>query len=128
MVEINNKNRINVILDEFGMLFPIRDIHNIITNCRSNNIRFTALVQNFKQIDYTYGKKNSDLIRLCFANIIYLLTNDINTIHEVLDMCLLERSDENVVALKTMNHFDCIIIRQRLLPFNSSLLPYYKMK
>ena len=128
MIDKNNSKRINIILDEFGMLFPIKDIHNIISYSRSYNLRFTVLIQNLKQFDYVYGKKNGDLIRLCFANIIYLLTNDINTIHEVLDMCLLERSDENVVKLKTMKSFDCIVMRQRLLPFNSSLLPYYKMK
>ena len=128
MIDKNNEKRINIILDEFGMLFPIKDIHNIISYSRSYNLRFTVLIQNLKQFDYVYGKKNGDLIRLCFANIIYLLSNDINTIHEILDMCLLERSDENVIKFKTMNYFDCVVIRQRLLPFNSSLLPYYKMK
>lgn len=128
MIDCNNKNRINIILDEFGMLFPIKDIHNIISYSRSYNLRFTVLIQNLRQFDYVYGKKNADLIRLCFANIIYLLSNDINTINEILDMCLLEHSDENIIKLKTMNYFDCVVIRQRLLPFNSSLLPYYKMK
>lgn len=128
MIDCNNKNRINIILDEFGMLFPIKDIHNIISYSRSYNLRFTVLIQNLRQFDYVYGKKNADLIRLCFANIIYLLSNDINTINEILDMCLLEHTDENIIKLKTMNYFDCVVIRQRLLPFNSSLLPYYKMK
>lgn len=128
MIDCNNKNRINIILDEFGMLFPIKDIHNIISYSRSYNLRFTVLIQNLRQFDYVYGKKNADLIKLCFANIIYLLSNDINTINEILDMCLLEHTDENIIKLKTMNYFDCVVIRQRLLPFNSSLLPYYKMK
>ena len=127
-IEKRNQKRINIILDEFGMLKPIKNFQNVISYSRAFNLRFTVIIQNLKQLEYVYGEKNYEVIKLCFANIIYLLSNDINTINEILDLCLLEHSDENIIELKTMKVFEAIIIRQRLLPFKTKLLPFYAFK
>lgn len=73
--------RVNFILDEFGNMPSINSISNKITVSRSRNIRFTMVIQNFKQLEEKY-KDSSEAIK-SNCDWIYLLTSDTKTAKEI---------------------------------------------
>ena len=74
--------RTNFILDEFGNMPPIPSISNKITVSRSRNVRFTIVIQNFKQLEEKY-KESAETIKSNCTNWIYLLTSDDKTAKEI---------------------------------------------
>lgn len=74
--------RTNFILDEFGNMPPIPSISNKITVSRSRNVRFTIVIQNFKQLEEKY-KESAETIKSNCTNWIYLLTSDNKTAKEI---------------------------------------------
>ena len=54
---------INMILDEFGNMPPVKDIDAMLTAARSRGIRITLIVQDFGQIDKQYGKDMAKTIK-----------------------------------------------------------------
>lgn len=73
--------RTNFILDEFGNMPAIPSISNKVTVSRSRNIRFTFVLQNFKQIEEKY-KEAAESIK-SNTTWIYLLTSDPKTAKEI---------------------------------------------
>lgn len=74
--------RTNFILDEFGNMPSIPSISNKITVSRSRNIRFTIVIQNFKQLEEKY-KESAETIKSNCTNWIYLLTSDNKTAKDI---------------------------------------------
>lgn len=74
--------RTNFILDEFGNMPSISSISNKITVSRSRNIRFTIVIQNFKQLEEKY-KESAETIKSNCTNWIYLLTSDNKTAKDI---------------------------------------------
>ena len=62
---------INMILDEFGNMPPVKDIDAMLTAARSRGIRITLIVQDFGQIDKQYGKD-------IYLNIVEVRNPDVN--------------------------------------------------
>ena len=92
---------------------------------------FTVMINGFNDLKNTYGKEEFEIIKLCFGNIIYLLSQDFETLEEICKYC--GNSNQNtplisIEELKTMKMFDAIILIPRIMPFKTSLLPYYKFK
>ena len=126
----NHKVKINVLLDEFDNLLPIKNFAEIINYSRSIRINFTCIIQSFVNLMNTYGKDNFEIIKLCFPNIVYLYANDLYTLEEVSKMCGNE-SDKKPLAspeeLKMMQHFEAVILIPRVMPFKTKLSPDYKI-
>ena len=61
---------------------PIPSISNKITVSRSRNVRFTIVIQNFKQLEEKY-KESAETIKSNCTNWIYLLTSDNKTAKEI---------------------------------------------
>ena len=124
-----NERRLNIILDEFGMIKPIKDFLNILTGSRSMNIRLTLVVQSILHLENVYGKKNTDFIKMSIGNIVFLLSSDIETLEMISKDC--GRKDENsllinVEELKVLGYFEAIILMHRMYPIKTKLLPYYE--
>lgn len=73
--------RTNFILDEFGNMPSIPSISNKVTVSRSRNVRFTFVLQNFKQLEEKY-KESAETIK-SNTSWIYLLTSDPKTAKEI---------------------------------------------
>lgn len=73
--------RTNFILDEFGNMPSIPSISNKVTVSRSRNVRFTFVLQNFKQLEEKY-KDSAETIK-SNTSWIYLLTSDPKTAKEI---------------------------------------------
>ena len=127
----NNQDKaLNVLLDEFDELLPIKDFNKIIHYSRSLKIRFTVVIKSFLDLVNMYGEKNAQLIKLCFSNLIYLISNDIYTLEEISKLCGKKSKEEDLITveeLKLLKQFEAIILMPRLNPIRTTLVPDYKI-
>ena len=126
-----DKKKLNIILDEFNTYKPIRNFNNILTVSRSINIRFNIYIQSILELEYVYGKKEAGFIRMCFANIIYLLANDAETLEFISSSCGRASESQMLVTkedLKILRPFEAIILKNRMYPIKTKLLPYFELK
>ena len=70
---------------------------------------------------------------MCFGNVIYLLSEDYNTLEEISSRCgmKIENNQEvpqvSISELKTLKNFEAIVFQTRMLPLKTKLLPDYKI-
>ena len=124
------ENKVNIILDDFDNINPINNFSKIITSSRSMNLLFTILVSGETNFINKYGKEQSDIIKFCFQNIIYLLSEDINTLNDICSMCGKLKEKEDLISieeLKRLEMFEAIAIIVRTMPIRVKLLPDYKI-
>ena len=132
LVRLNHdvNRRLNIILDEFGTIKPIKNFNDILTYSRSLNIRLTLVVQSILHLENVYGIKNTEFIRLNIGNTIFLLANDIHTLELISRDCGRESENNPLISieeLKVLQPFEAIILTNRMYPIKTKLLPYYKI-
>lgn len=130
--KINNdtEKRLNVILDEFESIKPIKDFIDMLSISRSLNIRLTISIRSILHLENVYGPKNTDFIKMSFGNIFYLLSNDIRTLDIISKECGRKSEHEDLITLeelKILQPFEAIIIASRMYPIRTKLLPYYEL-
>lgn len=129
--------RTNFILDEFANMPPLKDVDSMVSAARSREIRFTFIVQNFAQLNNTYGKEIAEVIKGNCNNLIYLISTEMAALEEISKMCGEVKSKEKdktastplvtVTDLQKLKLFEAIIIRLRKPPFKTKLEPDFKM-
>ena len=126
---IKNKKRINFLLDEFDSMVPIKDFARVINFSRSLNIIFTITINSNTHLKYMYNEENANLLKYCFGNIVYLLSEDINTLEEIAKYGGFAKEGRliSVEELKTLSPFEAIIFMIRMMPIKTNLLPDYKI-
>ena len=125
-----HEKKINIILDEFDNLLPIKNFSEIISYSRGININFTCVIKSFINLVNTYGKENSEIIKLCFSNIVYLYANDLVTLEEISKLCGNESDKKPLISpeeLKMLEPFEAVFLIPRVMPFKNKLLPDYKI-
>ena len=129
------EGKISIIIDNFFDLYPFKNFGKMLNYSRSIGIMFTIMIRGFNDLKNTYGKEQAEIIKLCFVNLVYLLSQDVNTLEEISDLCGNASIDDNkkiplisVSELKTLKLFEAVIITPRIMPFKTQLLPYYKME
>ncbi len=134
MFKINESNRrFNFILDEFENFIPIKDFNNMVTLLRSYNIKMTVFIRSFLDLKNVYGGENTELLKIAFGNIIYLMANDIETLDEISKMCGKQKVDGEFIPLisaeelKLLEPFEAVILIPRLNPYKTKLIPDYKI-
>lgn len=132
--EFGKQNRkLNIILDEFDTMIPINNFATLINYSRSISIRFTVVIKSYINLINMYGKEDAEIIKSCFPNIIYLLSNDIYTLDEISKLCgNIEHNHQvkpliTIEELKTLKVFESVILIPRMMPFKTTLLPDYKI-
>ena len=122
-----------MIIDDFFELYPMKNFSKMLTYSRGIGLTFTLMIRGFNDLKNKYGKEESEIIRLCFANLIYLLSQDIETLEEISKLCGQTCEDGivkplmSVEELKTLRVFEAIILIPRLMPIKTKLLPHYEM-
>ena len=129
--------RTSFILDEFANMPPLKDVTTMITAARSRRIRFTMIIQNFAQLDGTYGKDDAETIRGNCGNIIYLITTELKALEEISKMCgeVKSKKDDKTAStplvtvsdLQRMKQYETVILRMRKQPFKTKLTPNFKL-
>ena len=126
----NDGRRTNIVLDEFDKLLPIKNFSEIINYSRSIKINFTAVIRSYIDLLNTYGKEDFEIIKLCFANIIYLYANDPFTLEEISQLCGNESEKKKLITpeeLKMVKQFEAIFLIPRIMPFKNIIIPDYKI-
>ena len=126
----NKNDRFNLVIDEFDSLLPIVDFYSKFNYARGINIKITAFVKNFTNLNNVYGSKNTELIRMCFDNTIYLLANDLYTLEEVSKLCGNTNKGPliSIEELKTIDFFNEVILVPRMMPIKTKVLPDYEIE
>ncbi len=130
----NDKTRrLNVVIDEFENLIPIKDFNNMLTLARGYNIKFSVFIRSLLELRNTYGTEGAEVLKIVFGNIIYLLANDTETLENISKLCgtqQTERGSEPLISvedLKLLNNFEAVILIPRIYPIKTKLLPDYKI-
>ena len=132
----------DIIWDEFGVSPAVRDLQDYLSTSRSRKIRWHLVVQEYAQIEETYGKSGLNIIRGNIGNIVYLLARNESTLEEVS-----RAAGSTMVWNQEQNNFDrvpliskdqlaqfplsqALVLRQRKNPFITKYLNYewYKFK
>ena len=129
----NKEKTLNILLDEFDSMLPIKNFAKVINYSRSLNIRFTVTIKSYIDLTNVYGKENTEVIKSCFPTIIYLLSSDIYTLEEISKMCGNAEKEKKVrplitvEELKIMKIFEAIVLVPRMMPYKTTLVPDYKI-
>ena len=122
--------KVNIILDDFDSINPINNFSKIVTSSRSMKLAFTILVSGETNFINKYGKDQYYIIKFCFQNIIYLLSEDINTLNDMCSMCGKVKEKEDLISieeLKRLEMFEAIALIVRTMPIRVKLQPDYKI-
>ena len=120
-------------IDYFDSLIPIKDFSKKLSYSRTLNIRMTVTIQSYIELLNMYNKDDVEILKMCFGNIIYLLSQDFYTLEEISKNCGTQIVDKKevplitIAELKTMNPFEAVILSTRMLPFKTKLLPDYQI-
>lgn len=125
--------RTNFLLDEFANMPKMKDISTMVTAARSRHIRFTFIIQNFAQLDKTYGKDDAQTIRGNCINTIYLLTGELSALEEISKLCGdkivrvgKDKKEETrplvtISELQRMKPDEYVLVRHRCPPYKGKL-------
>ena len=111
-------------------MVPIKDFAKIIEYCRSIKICFTITIRSYIHLFNMYSNNEAIILKLCFGNLIYLLSDDIYTLEEVSKSCGNKENGEPLIPieeLKILETFEGVILMPRTLPFKTNFLPDYKI-
>ena len=118
-----NKLNTHIILPNFDMMLPVNSLPKIINDGRITNINYTITISSYTNLKNLYGLEQSEIIKMCFENTIYLLTQDNNTLEEISFRC----GNKNNTALITptellrLNKDEAIILMSRVYPIRINL-------
>ena len=126
-------HRFHFILEEFGNLNLGNSAASLFSAGRSRNIRVTAAIQNFSQLEHRYGRELADVIRYNCGNWVYLYTRDLETLRMLSELCgtrtyLQEgvtRPTASVGDLQRIPQGQALVFRQRSRPFLTRLAPVW---
>ena len=131
MLNTKRDKYVNIILDAFDEnRCPIDNFANMLDNARGNKMRYTLLIKGFLNLKETYGLEELELIKYNCANILYLLSTEPETLEFISEYCGNKDNDSRLVsveALKRMEIWSAILIKSRLMPFASKLVPFYQI-
>ncbi len=130
----NDKTRrLNVLIDDFENLIPIKDFDNMLTLARSFNIKFSIFIRSILELRNTYGAEGTEILKMVFGNIVYLLANDTETLEDISKLCGNQQTEKGIEPLitvedlKLLNKFEAVILILRINPIKSKLLPDYQI-
>lgn len=133
IIDLKNEKarRLNIIIDEFETIKPMKNFADMLTYGRSINIRFTTVIKSILHLENNYGPRETEFIKMAFNNTVYLISNENKTLELISREC--GRQDENtplvtIEDLKVLKPFEAIILINRMYPIKTKLLPYYELK
>lgn len=133
-INTNDKTRrLNVVIDDFENLIPIKDFNNMLTLARGFNIKFTIFIRSILELRNIYGPEGTEILIMVFGNIVYLLANDTETLEDISKLCGNQQTEKGIEPLitvedlKLLNNFEAVILIPRIYPIKSKLLPDYRI-
>ena len=119
------------ILDDFDTnTRPIINFNNKINNLRSSYGQVVMFIKGLDTLTNVYGKEDVEILKYQVHNILYLISNEYNTLKFISDFCGKKNSEENLVSpegLRRMPYFTALYIKFRTMPYYGKIIPFYKM-
>ena len=126
----------DIIWDEFGISPAVGDINSKLAASRYRGVRWHFVIQEYSQLDQTYGKEEARTIKGNIMNTVYLLAETPSTLKEIS-----ERAGQQKVWNKEKQCFDTIpvitpdrlqhlsmsealVLRQRKMPYLTRYLAF----
>lgn len=109
-----NDNKINIILDNFDTVAPIKNIESIISLCTSLNITIISFIKNFRSLNNVYGIETGESLKLYFKNLMYLYSSDAATLEYISKLC---GTLEYIGNLRNIKENEALLIIIRMNPF-----------
>ncbi len=126
----NGKKPINILIDDFDEnVKPIKKLNSKITYLRSRYARFAIFIKGFDKLIHTYGLEEIESLKYACSNILYLISNEYNTLKFISEYCGKKSEEYNLVspeALRRMPIWSSLLIKSRLMPYYGTLVPFYK--
>lgn len=121
---------INIIIDDFDEnKKPIINLTSKISTLRGRYTRLLFSIKGFDKLVSSYGMKQVESLKYACNKILYLISNEYNTLKDLSEFC--GKKDENYYlvspeALRRMQQWSSLLIKSRLMPYYSNLIPFYK--
>ena len=121
---------INIIIDDFDENEkPIKNLTSKINTIRGRYTRLVFSIKGFDKLVSSYGQKQVESLKYTCNKILYLISNEYNTLQTLSEYC--GKKDENYYlvspeALRRMPQWSSLLIKSRLMPYYSNLIPFYK--
>lgn len=123
------KKPINIIIDSFdNNIKPIKNFNSKLENLRGRYARIVLIVKGFDKLNSIYGISNVEELKYACSKILYLLSNEYNTLEFISNFCGKKDAQDNLVspeALRRMPMWTSLLIKSRLMPYYNKLLPFY---
>lgn len=120
----------HVFLDDFENLFPIKNFNKLLNQAPATQMRFIVGIQSYLTLKNLYGKEMAEMVKMGFDTILYLLSQDMETLQEISAYCgnCLNASNTvepliRVEELKTLPLYEAIVLIPRMMPYKTTLLP-----
>ena len=127
----NIKKPYVLLLDEFDYnQRPIVDLNNKLDRLRRVYGQTVLFIKGFELINRIYGKEEVEILKYQVNNMLYLVSNELDTLRFLSEFCGRKNSTEYLVspeALRRMPMWSSLYIKSRIMPFYSNLIPFYKM-
>lgn len=119
----NNDTRTNVIINNLVDLQHFKNLPLTLSNAKNNNIKYTLTIPNYLELENAYGKEESSIIELSCHNLIYLISNDLETLNRVSQLCGNNSGKELIssLELKTLLKDEAVVLVPRMMPFKTKL-------
>ena len=127
----NNQRKINIVLDDFNDYVALENLGQLLSNARSNYMEYTILINSLHKLSEIYGETALEHIISYFDRIIYLYSKDEYTTEYISKLCGNKNDKERLISsteLKLLKIFEVVILKNRMLPFKTKLLPFYQYR
>lgn len=126
----------DIIWDEFGISPALSNPETVFAASRFRGVRWNIVIQEYSQLDNTYGKDVAKAITGNIMNTVFLLANDPDTLKKISGMAgkKLAWSKEKgqyetvpVITEDELRHLslsEAVILRQRKMPIKTRYYPY----
>ena len=117
--KIYNDNNLNVYIDNLDELFPIKNIVDLVSDSFNGkvNINLVVFIKGYNELFNLYKKDIAETIRLFFVNVIYLYSEDIDTLEHISKLCNMN----GYSSLRSLKDNEALFIIIRTLPFIANI-------
>ncbi|CAM3194818.1 type IV secretion system protein VirD4 [Lactobacillus bombicola] len=95
--------RVQMILDEFSNMTPLKNMDSIMTVSAGRNILFTLAIQSLSQLSSKYGNSDSQVIKENCQNLCLIKSTDYKTNKEFAEACGTKTIESSNVSKSLMN-------------------------
>ena len=97
-----DSSRFTFILNDFNDYKPITDFSKMLSYSRDIGISFVIIVYGLNALKTGYGDEHYGMIMMNARNVIYLLSQDINTLEEISDLCGMQDKDKPLISIEEL--------------------------